>query len=128
MLRHLIERLLRALWFGKSLGARVAGLLLAPLGALLEPITVRRRRQIESLPRPQPPVIIVGNLVVGGSGKTPLALALARALSERGLRIGLLCGGYRALRTDARLVPPDADAREHGDERHDGRHVQSRLV
>lgn len=116
MLRHLVERLAHALWFGKSPGGRVAGLVLAPVGALLGLIAARRRRQIESLPRPRPPVIIVGNLVVGGSGKTPLALALARALSERGLRVGLLCGGYRARRSDARLVPADADAREHGDE------------
>src|ERR1700687_292832 len=40
------------------------------------------------------PVVVVGNLTVGGSGKTPLTIALARALAERGWRPGIVSGGY----------------------------------
>ena len=40
------------------------------------------------------PVIIVGNITVGGTGKTPLVLALTEALSKRGLRCGIVTRGY----------------------------------
>jgi tetraacyldisaccharide 4'-kinase len=44
------------------------------------------------LPRP---VISVGNLTVGGTGKTPTCLWLARELQQRGFRVGILSRGYR---------------------------------
>ena len=40
------------------------------------------------------PVISVGNITMGGAGKTPAVIAIARALSERGLRVGVLTRGY----------------------------------
>jgi tetraacyldisaccharide 4'-kinase len=40
------------------------------------------------------PVIVVGNISVGGTGKTPLVIWLAARLRERGLRVGILCSGY----------------------------------
>jgi len=50
------------------------------------------------------PVVSVGNLVVGGSGKTPAVLEVARRLLARGRRVALLSRGYGASRTDARRV------------------------
>ena len=41
------------------------------------------------------PVIVVGNITVGGTGKTPLVLALADALKERGLHCGIVTRGYK---------------------------------
>jgi tetraacyldisaccharide 4'-kinase len=64
----------------------------------------------------RPAVVIVGNLVAGGTGKTPLVAALAHAMAERGWRVGILARGHRARRRDPRLVGPDDDPREHGDE------------
>jgi tetraacyldisaccharide 4'-kinase len=55
--------------------------------------TKRRKRRIVNRGQ-RPPVIVVGNLVAGGSGKTPLVIALARALSQRGLKLAILCSGY----------------------------------
>jgi tetraacyldisaccharide 4'-kinase len=40
------------------------------------------------------PVICIGNLVVGGAGKTPVTLSLARRLRERGCRVHILSRGY----------------------------------
>ncbi|MFT5484009.1 MAG: tetraacyldisaccharide 4'-kinase [Halieaceae bacterium] len=63
------------------------------------------------------PVIIVGNIVAGGSGKTPLVLALTKFLSEQGYRPGLVSRGYRAkVENFPALVTPDSDAEEMGDE------------
>jgi tetraacyldisaccharide 4'-kinase len=50
------------------------------------------------------PVLSVGNLAVGGAGKTPAALALAARLAARGRRVALLSRGYGAFRRDARVV------------------------
>ncbi|MBN9424868.1 MAG: tetraacyldisaccharide 4'-kinase, partial [Burkholderiales bacterium] len=62
------------------------------------------------------PVVVVGNLVAGGAGKTPLLAALAEALSAGGWRVGIIASGYGAARRDARLVGADDDPAEHGDE------------
>ncbi|GIS62013.1 MAG: hypothetical protein CM1200mP2_42380 [Planctomycetaceae bacterium] len=45
--------------------------------------------------RSNPPVISVGNLTTGGTGKTPLVAWLAEHLRETGHRVGLLSRGYR---------------------------------
>lgn len=66
------------------------------------------------------PVFSVGNLAVGGSGKTPAALALARRLAGRGRTVALLSRGYGARRRDARVVADGQrvllSAEEAGDE------------
>lgn len=43
-----------------------------------------------------PPVVIIGNLGVGGSGKTPLVIWLAQRLTARGIRTGIVLRGYRS--------------------------------
>ena len=62
------------------------------------------------------PVIVVGSIVVGGTGKTPLVRALAAALRERGLRPGLVARGYGGTNTAPRAVAAGDDADEVGDE------------
>ncbi len=105
-----------ALWFGHGLVARILALALSPLALLTQRHARAARAAIHALPPPSPPVLIIGNLVAGGTGKTPLVIGVSQALRARGLRIGLLCNGYGASRSDARLVAPSDDPREHGDE------------
>ncbi len=77
-------------------GARVPGL--GVLGSLYGWAAARRRARYRSRPalahRLQRPVISVGNLTVGGSGKTPLVIALAAALQQAGERPSILSRGY----------------------------------
>ncbi len=64
------------------------------------------------------PVVVVGNITVGGSGKTPLVAALACALAQRGFHPGIVSRGYGRDIDDGHPLPvdPDADSRRSGDE------------
>ncbi|WP_326537859.1 tetraacyldisaccharide 4'-kinase [Pseudorhodoferax sp.] len=62
------------------------------------------------------PVLVVGNVVTGGSGKTPVTMALVEGLQARGWRVGVLSRGYGRSTHDCREVLPDSPAREVGDE------------
>lgn len=62
------------------------------------------------------PVISVGNLTVGGAGKTPVALALAQRLLAQGRKPAILSRGYGRRSRESMPVRPDASAREVGDE------------
>jgi tetraacyldisaccharide 4'-kinase len=65
----------------------------------------------------QTPVVIVGNLALGGTGKTPFVLALVQALSERGIRAGVVARGYGAnVGTGPRIVSTDSAVELVGDE------------
>jgi tetraacyldisaccharide 4'-kinase len=93
---------------------------LAPLGlAFALAVRLRRAAYAAGLLRSQRlpvPVVVVGNLVVGGTGKTPLVLWLVDALRGRGWRPGIVSRGYRAANDPARAVPPGADPAQCGDE------------
>jgi tetraacyldisaccharide 4'-kinase len=94
---------------------------LLPLG-LLFCLVVRLRRRlylsgILSRVRLAVPVIVVGNITVGGTGKTPLVLWIAELLKRSGYRPGIVTRGYHGTsRHWPRAVTPSADAGEVGDE------------
>lgn len=62
------------------------------------------------------PVISVGNLSTGGTGKTPFVIALGELLKARGMRIDVLSRGYRRKTRGVRVVDPDGTAADFGDE------------
>lgn len=62
------------------------------------------------------PVISIGNLSAGGAGKTPLTIALAKALTARGLHVDVLSRGYGRLSALPLLVKSDGAAENFGDE------------
>ncbi|MBI5658706.1 MAG: tetraacyldisaccharide 4'-kinase [Nitrosomonadales bacterium] len=62
------------------------------------------------------PVIVVGNITVGGSGKTPLTLWLAQLLLDNGWHPGIISRGYGGTSTVAQAVPPSGDPGVAGDE------------
>ncbi len=62
------------------------------------------------------PVVVVGNIVAGGSGKTPLTLYLAQALMRSGRRPGILSRGYGGSLAGIEEVVPGSDPSRVGDE------------
>jgi tetraacyldisaccharide 4'-kinase len=62
------------------------------------------------------PVIVVGNVIAGGSGKTPVVMAIVRHLRARGWKVGVVSRGYGRATDDCRAVQDDSDPREVGDE------------
>lgn len=107
---------LERLWYGDSAGVA----LLAPLAWVYAALTGARRRAyavgVLRQRRLARPVIVVGNLTVGGTGKTPLTIHLARMLSAEKLRVGVVSRGYGRRGGAPRQVHPDSDWRDVGDE------------
>ena len=77
--------------------------------ALYDHGTLRARRL-------QGPVISIGNLSVGGSGKTPFVILLGELLKARGLKFDILSRGYGRQTRGVALVDPGGSARDFGDE------------
>jgi len=62
------------------------------------------------------PVVSVGNLSVGGSGKTPFVILLGQLLKDRGVKFDVLSRGYGRTSKGVRLVDPNGPPQEFGDE------------
>jgi tetraacyldisaccharide 4'-kinase len=95
-------------------------LLLYPVSLLFRAAVAVRRAAyhmglLETVRLPAP-VVIVGNVAIGGTGKTPLVLWLAAFLRERGRRPGIVSRGYGGSATGPAPVPPDGDPSRYGDE------------
>jgi tetraacyldisaccharide 4'-kinase len=77
---------------------------------------LRLRTGLEPVRRLRFSVVSIGNLSTGGSGKTPLTIALAKALTARGLHVDVLSRGYGRRSQLAARVNPEGTAEEFGDE------------
>jgi tetraacyldisaccharide 4'-kinase len=94
----------------------IAAELLTPVGAVID-AAGRLRRAVTRPYRAPVPVICVGNLVAGGSGKTPVALSLAEMLAARGIAAAVVMRGYGGkLAGPVRVDPQRHDAEAVGDE------------
>lgn len=62
------------------------------------------------------PVVSIGNLSVGGTGKTPFVIALGRLLKQRGIAFDVLSRGYGRNSTEIAIVDPTGPAEQFGDE------------
>ena len=108
-----LEHRLRRVWQRRGPVACLLWPLSLAYGALAALHRARSRRAACKLPVP---VIVVGNVVAGGAGKTPVTLAVAEHLKARGWRPGIVSRGYGRSGDDCREVAPDADPRAVGDE------------
>jgi len=109
---------LAAAWYAPRLTPLTAAL--TPMSWLFGAAAAGRRAlyrigALKSVTLPVP-VVIVGNLTVGGAGKTPLVRALAEALAARGQRPGIVSRGYAGNHAAPRAVLPGDDPAHVGDE------------
>jgi tetraacyldisaccharide 4'-kinase len=112
-----VEQILNGIWYGRS-PLRFA---LWPVSAAYLALTRLRRaayrRGWRPVVQPAVPVIVVGNVTVGGTGKTPFVIWLADQLQQRGRKVGIVTRGYRGKGTEwPRSVDAASDPREVGDE------------
>lgn len=93
-------------------------LVLLPLSFLFVLLVKKRRQYLERHRKTmKTPVVVVGNITVGGTGKTPLIISLAKSLQERGYRVGVVSRGYGGRAPSYPFqVTSHSDPRESGDE------------
>jgi tetraacyldisaccharide 4'-kinase len=115
-LRSVLERSLSQIW--KQRG--IAACLLLPMAALMRVLLKIRHwlyaaghLQIHRFPAT---VVVVGNAVVGGAGKTPTVIALVNHWQAQSLRVGVVSAGYGRNNTDTLEVHNQADVHAVGDE------------
>lgn len=91
-----------------------------PLEALYAGVVRRRAEDFQRDPskvvRLSVPVVVVGNITIGGTGKTPLIAALAQAMAERGFRPGVVSRGYGGSERGPYLLSENDAAAKVGDE------------
>ena len=109
--------MLEDIWYGKH----PAALLLAPLSRVYQACAWARRAAYSSglfnVYRAAVPIIVVGNISVGGTGKTPLVIWLAQKLQEFGFKPGIIARGYHGVaKSWPQQVRPDSDPVAVGDE------------
>jgi tetraacyldisaccharide 4'-kinase len=111
-----VRQLLVSAWNRRG----VLALLLWPLSVLYGALTALRkylyRKGVLRVQELAVPVVVVGNVVAGGAGKTPVVMALVQHLKSRGLKVGVVSRGY-GRRSDTCLeVLGDSLATDAGDE------------
>ena len=112
----LLQRWLERRWYGE----RAPEWPLRALAWLFGKLVARRRAAFAAGKRRRyradKPVLVVGNLTVGGVGKTPLVIALVRALQQRGLQVGVVSRGYGRSSSGVQRVESASSAAQVGDE------------
>jgi tetraacyldisaccharide 4'-kinase len=111
------DYIMQRIWYDGS----AAYLIFLPLSWLFGMLTFIRRRLYENgmlnRVRINRPVVVIGNITVGGTGKTPVAIWLATKLTEHGMRPGIVSRGYGGrIGANPVRVTPDSDPMEVGDE------------
>jgi len=91
-----------------------------PLSAIYAAVVGARNRLYDrrmlSARRLRGPVVSIGNVSVGGSGKTPFVILLGELLKARGIKFDVLSRGYGRKTRGVLLVDPGGSSREFGDE------------
>jgi len=110
---------LQAIWYGAGRPPWLLRVLARVFGLVARLRRAAYARGLCVSRRMARPVIVVGNVTVGGSGKTPLVIWLAQELAARGHRPGVVLRGHGGAAVSGRvpcLVTPDSDVAHVGDE------------
>jgi len=120
----LLQRVRDVVWNRRGVRGWAAWFALQPASGLFATVVTLRRLAyrigVLRVHRARIAVVSVGNLSVGGTGKTPVTLWLARQLAAAGLRVGILLRGYSGRANGVTVVSkgagPEADVETAGDE------------
>jgi tetraacyldisaccharide 4'-kinase len=119
-LRETLTQALMHAWNGHGGWGQAFAILLLPVSwAFTGAVAIRRALyqrgffKQETLPVP---VIVVGNVMVGGVGKTPITMALVNHLKAQGLHVGVLSRGYGRKTSSTLAVSPKSNSLSVGDE------------
>jgi tetraacyldisaccharide 4'-kinase len=124
-MRRWFEKTIISVWFSsdtKSFSAWLLALCLRLIGffsrqKIVEKSTRQANAKQSALPHGHPPVIVIGNIIVGGAGKTPLTIAIGMALAKRSLRVGYIASGYGSAAYNApQIIDHNSTASQVGDE------------
>ena len=111
-----LEQRIQRGWTGRGLLAHILLPVAQLYGALMSARRILYRAGIHRVLKVPVRVIVVGNVVAGGAGKTPTTIALAQHLTARQFKVGLVSRGYGRHGTDCREVFASASPEEVGDE------------
>lgn len=113
-----LQQIIEKHWYQKS--DPILTIILMPFSLIYELIvTIRRilfKLKLKSSHKLAVPVVIIGNISVGGAGKTPLTKYLAHSLSQQGIKVGIILRGYKSTTTNATIVSAQDDSLSVGDE------------
>lgn len=110
-LRQRVEQWLLTVWYGGKHYQRLGWYALLPLTALFCVLSaVKRWRDLRHQVRHAVPVMVVGNITVGGTGKTPLVIALVERLQQAGFKPAVVSRGFGRHSTNQQAIAVQANA------------------
>jgi tetraacyldisaccharide 4'-kinase len=124
-MRGWFEKTISSIWFTPdssnfttqflSLGLRFIGVFTR--SSIVDKSKRQAHVKLSSSDPGKPPVVVVGNLIVGGAGKTPLVIAIGSAFSAHDLRVGYIASGYGSPAYDTpQVLDQNSSANAVGDE------------
>ncbi len=113
-----LQQWLEAIWYDPEKKNSIGRFLLMPLSYVYSAINnYQRNTQTKNLAKLACPVIVIGNITVGGTGKTPLTIHVVKLLQKSGYKPAIITRGYGGKATTwPQSVTVDSDASLVGDE------------
>jgi tetraacyldisaccharide 4'-kinase len=115
-----LVNLLQSAWYKRGLLSFFISTLLWPLSQVYRFLAFVHRKLYQigvlKVNKVSVPIVVIGNIVVGGGGKTPTVIALAQHLQAQGIRFGVISRGYGRTSTACIEVKADSMVSDVGDE------------
>ena len=111
---------LQSTWYKRGLLSFLVSMLLWPLSQIYRFLAYTHRKLYQTgifkVHTVSVPVVVIGNIVAGGGGKTPTVIALAQHLQAQGIQVGVISRGYGRTSTECLEVKKDSKVSDVGDE------------
>ncbi len=105
--QSLLHQFFLNLWYEPSLKNRLLSYCFSPLSLLFKSLaSIKRSQDTQAAKKLPVPVVVIGNITVGGTGKTPVVIALATALQAQGKSVGIISRGYGGTHSKSEPASP----------------------